>query len=594
MRARLKAMVLATLLCRAGIVCAAVWDGESVDNNWSNPTNWTGDTVPQAGDNVVFDSTSTKDCTVDITPPAVSSLKLLSGYTGTVTFQNLDNDQADTVTIAGDLVVSNGTVVFQGETAGAGANGAGFIIEATNVTIGSGGNINADYQGFPKKQGPGKGNGAPWDGSGAGYGGEGGDHKSYAGGSIYGSESGPTALGSGGHVDSSSGASGGGAIKLVVSDTTTIDGTLSADGQSPSHSNDRGAGSGGSIWIASGTLSGTGTISADGGNGMGGGGGGGGGRIDVSGVTYNYAGAMTTSGGSPGGGFAKNRFGEPGTILFPAGADITVEDSIVFGNSFTFGDLTVSNGANLALYGNTITADTVTVKGTITCDGNGRSTYGTGVTIVATDMTVTSGASVSASYRGFGKNEGPGKGNGAPWDGSGAGYGGEGGDDGAYSGGSPYGSAYEPDELGSGGHGDASSGASGGGAIKLVISGTLTIDGSVKSDGQTPSHGNDRGGGSGGAIWIDCGTLLGGGTLKAGGGNGVGGGGDGGGGRIAVYYVQKSGTLADSLGSDRLDEDNGDFCPHGPGGDGGAGNGTLYVQTKMPAPPPAGPIFRWK
>jgi hypothetical protein len=66
-----------------------------------------------------------------------------------------------------------------------------------------------------------------------------------------------------------SGGAGGGALKFNVTTAIEVNGTLSVDGDNArtGTTNKRyGAGSGGSIWINGGTLSGSGTISAQGGN----------------------------------------------------------------------------------------------------------------------------------------------------------------------------------------------------------------------------------------------------------------------------------------------------------------------------------------
>ncbi len=59
------------------------WTGGGADNLASNPANWSGNSVPQYGDDVLFDSTS-KDCTWDISV-TLASLNIKSGYTGKVT-----------------------------------------------------------------------------------------------------------------------------------------------------------------------------------------------------------------------------------------------------------------------------------------------------------------------------------------------------------------------------------------------------------------------------------------------------------------------------------------------------------------------------
>ena len=77
-------------------------------------------------------------------------------------------------------------------------------------------------------------------------------------------------------------------------------------------------------------------------------------------------------------------------------------------------------------------------------------------------------------------------------------------------------------------------GGAGGGAIRLVVSGSLTNNGAITANG---GFGNIcSGGGSGGSVYVTTGTLAGAGIFAANGGatpnctNG------GGGGRIAVYY----------------------------------------------------------
>ena len=74
--------------------------------------------------------------------------------------------------------------------------------------------------------------------------------------------------------------------------------------------------------------------------------------------------------------------------------------------------------------------------------------------------------------------------------------------------------------------------------MRLTVGGTLTIDGSVQSNGSTGifSHGDAGGGGAGGSILIEAGSIDGLGMITADGGSGysnLGGGGSGG--RIAIY-----------------------------------------------------------
>ncbi|HKL22010.1 MAG TPA: hypothetical protein VJ904_09405, partial [Tichowtungia sp.] len=155
--------------------------------------------------------------------------------------------------------------------------GVGGTIHAGTVSVEVGSAISADAQGYAGGSGdndPGKGPGVgrPREGSsygagGGGYGGAGGSYLAYVGGSAYGSSTGPLGPGSGGASDRSSnyqGGRGGGSIRLSVDGTLTLDGLISADGESRS-SYYEGGGSGGAIWVTAGTLAGQGAFLARGG-----------------------------------------------------------------------------------------------------------------------------------------------------------------------------------------------------------------------------------------------------------------------------------------------------------------------------------------
>ncbi len=173
-----------------------------------------------------------------------------------------------------------------------------------NVTIYSSSLINADYYGYAgptvdntNGTGPGAGiaNGNCGGGaSHAGAGGDGSDSTTNGAETLYGSSwpqgsgTGPTTLGSGGGGGYNSiGGDGGGAIKISVNDTFTMNGDISVDGEAGEDDGNGagGGGSGGSIYISADAFSGTGTYSANGGRGGNGtgrdGGGGGGGYIYV-------------------------------------------------------------------------------------------------------------------------------------------------------------------------------------------------------------------------------------------------------------------------------------------------------------------------
>lgn len=61
-----------------------VWDGGGSTNNWSDAWNWCNDQVPPAGTGVRFNSTSTKDVNIDVSP-STGGFIIEAGYTGTIT-----------------------------------------------------------------------------------------------------------------------------------------------------------------------------------------------------------------------------------------------------------------------------------------------------------------------------------------------------------------------------------------------------------------------------------------------------------------------------------------------------------------------------
>jgi len=180
------------------------------------------------------------------------------------------------------------------------------IYVAGDLTIDSGGSINGYGLGYGPSTGPG-GGATQYVGGGAGHGGSGGrgydrlNHRYLNGGPAYGSPIEPTSFGSGGGstLNQGSGGAGGGAIRLEVGGLLTVDGSISADGKDAGSA--AGGGSGGSIYITTGSFSGNGTISANGGDmgssGQGEGGGGGGGRIALYYDDSNFTGLVEAHGG---------------------------------------------------------------------------------------------------------------------------------------------------------------------------------------------------------------------------------------------------------------------------------------------------------
>ena len=152
-------------------------------------------------------------------------------------------------------------------------------------------------------------------------------------------------------------------------------------------------------------------------------------------------------------------------------------------------------------------------------------------------FTLGTNATINVNGKGFhggvlGQSTGSGPGGGT---GTGGGaYGGEGGSGGI--GAQPYGSPEIALQPGSGGGYVKSAGGHGGGAVLVESSGTVTLYGDITANGTAGT--TDEGGGSGGAIRIDCERLNGSDSalLSADGGAGQDVANGSGGGRIAVVY----------------------------------------------------------
>ncbi|NCC53578.1 MAG: hypothetical protein EOM20_20540, partial [Spartobacteria bacterium] len=179
---------------------------------------------------------------------------------------------------------------------------------------------------------------------------------------------------------------------------------------------------------------------------------------------------------------------------------------------------------------------------------------GIGATIQASNLIVATGCVVTADAQGYpcvrpGWNgNGPGGGGGVTggYIPGGGGYGGLGQIGHGAAAGQVYGTAHLPREPGSAGGGNyipggsANSGLSGGGAMRLNVWNTMSLDGVVSANGQGETY-IYCGGGSGGSILANVNRLVGAGAFFAEGGNQEAHSGtDGGGGRVAVYFLDAS------------------------------------------------------
>jgi len=386
-------------------------------------------------------------------------------------------------------------------------NNMTLTITASNMTIDSTSSINLDYKGYAgvyraNGQGPGAGfYDTSDDGGGAGHGGIGGygratqsgsDGYAYPGES-YGSFSNPITLGSSGganYLGVATGGDGGGAVFINITDTLTIEGSITADGGDDLTTTnqadyDNGGGSGGSVYIITDTISGSGSISADGGCGEYGcdytggnywsGGGGAGGRIAVYYNTYALTGEITAKGGF-GNNYPSNNPGPgdggAGTIYLKDNADTYANliiknmgtahpnrgsadpagTNVSSGN--TFKNIIIKNASDLKMSGSITSQNDFNITGSsyLTLAGTAQTANmkvisssilrhyenddidnNMTLNIIAGNMTIDSTSSINLDYRGYAgvyRADGKGPGGGGydiSDDGGGAGHGGAGG-----------------------------------------------------------------------------------------------------------------------------------------------------------------------
>lgn len=422
----------------------------------------------------------------------------------------------------------------------------GVKIFAKNLTIDVGAALSADGQGYGYHSGPGT---SPErvEGVGASYGGDGYNNTNAR---AYGSYLHPIDLGSGSGI---SYGHGGGAIHLIITNMLFNDGSLSADSYG-------GATAGGSVYVETTSFLGKGALHSNGfalGSG---------GRISVRYQLTTFTGRTEAKGGCA---TPSNPWvvvcGQNGTVVFvdnkhndlylpssfrisSASGQLNYNHIVIDGGNFSVGndapikvsEIIVKKSGSLSFSSTSeidITKITIDDNSTLVINTeqpfsvnsisitNRSSVYGSVeqvLFLLVKDLYVSSDSQISVNRMGYNQGFGPG----APSVyTSGASYGGAGfGADAKPT----YGSAVHPVDFGSGGGAPY---RGGGGAVRIVSSGTLINDGAITADGNDSS--------SGGSIYITSNIIGGAGTLASRGGNiypYAPMSGPGGGGRIAVYY----------------------------------------------------------
>jgi hypothetical protein len=408
--------------------------------------------------------------------------------------------------VTGNIDVSNGTVYVYGDYPyNTSVNGEGQVWTSVNgnISVGSSGVIDGVGLGFPLSTGPGYFDSGRY---GAAHGGFAGGQYSVT--QVYGNSSAPTSLGSG--SDHSIG-KGGSAIKLDASSgTIKVDGVINMS--SLSAGSEARTGAGGSVWLYADNISGSGRVLAEAGSCERGGGGGGRIRFDFN--NLSYTGVISAKRGvSYGVGYEHSQHGS-----------FSFSSSLSAQNYTWPQDWTINGSFALPSENYTVNGDLVIPSGSILSVQPYNSTgidNGTGVQIsVIGNVTVESGGTIWGDGGGFERGKGSGAG-GSSQGGTHAGSGGSNSD-------AVYGSESSPLSLGSGGdEGD------GGGAIKVISSGFILINGNVTMNGRDSTYSSEYAGGAGGSVWLDTNNISGSGLIGASGGSS--GRAGGGAGRIALY-----------------------------------------------------------
>ena len=225
----------------------------------STPANWSAGHAPLDSETVIFDGNfSNTDCTWDSAAPrTVAGWTQNANYTGIVEIQTTYASNAfPLLSVTGDCAVNGGIWTHTSNTnVSNGAESAQYRLNVAvggDFTLGAGASINLIGRGFAV--------GRRQNGSQVGV------HAATAQGNysfVYGNVYAPENVGTGGESGKSNTSAGGGAVKLAVTGTAVIDGTITANACSQTllgGNPEKGYGSGGSVFITAGAISGSGTL----------------------------------------------------------------------------------------------------------------------------------------------------------------------------------------------------------------------------------------------------------------------------------------------------------------------------------------------
>ncbi len=559
----------------------------SATNNWR----WNGATakrLPGSTDTIMLDATSNSNLTWDAGVNGLSAAVgswTQSNYTGVVTFRTVYGAAGFTnFTINGNAEIRGGswTHVQNG-----GSQTYRLCVTVTGDLLVTNATINAMGCGYAQASGPGAG------ASGTTQGGAYGGMSGYGNAKVYGLITAPEDLGSGGG-NGGTDSRGGGAIKLTVTGTTTLQAGSVLDARAYTSGGGAG-GAGGSVFLTTGWLKGNGTIRAHGRQGSAASSGSGG-RVAIAltgaGADFSsWTGANQAFGGlTPvgGAGTVYRRTAAGASELIIDNNNATDQEASAFNwgpfghistlmpadvNLNGFSNVVIRNNGVLGIKGDTTVnfgtfAPTVTNKSFISINTDTNVTYPAdwmiaGYTLFPNNIDTGKLVNITIETNGVisptkgsatglilsipgnltvkGKIDADGRGFAPQRQGSGRGIGSNPYTGAAYGGGSmhgtgpllntnTYGSILSPVDRGSSGEH-----GSGGGLILLNVGGTTTVTSPGMISANAWGHDYDSQG-SGGSVNLRTGWLTGNGTIRA---NGAtsGASSSGGGGRVAIVLT---------------------------------------------------------
>jgi len=278
------------LTVSAGTGNTRTWNG-GVSSSWSDANNWDEVLVPDECSTVNIDGSYTNAPVLDLSGGLVTVENINVGLTTASTLEISNGSETNDLNTTGNFHIGGSGTLTHTVNASTQTHRL-FVDVLGDMTVDSGGSIDLNGKGYDYDSGPGHSGNIF---AGSGHGGYGGDYPSiYYGGSAYGSVTNPTTIGSGGGNTVANGGFGGGALKLTVSGTLDVSGSIQANATG---AGSYGRGSGGSVNITAGTITGSGPIEVNGEESAPQGAGSGG-RIALYYTTNTHTGDVTAYGGS--------------------------------------------------------------------------------------------------------------------------------------------------------------------------------------------------------------------------------------------------------------------------------------------------------